>query len=311
MSNFHSSYYSRTDPRYYQWTAQSPSVPLIEYIDSGGDKHSSSSTLRNSHCDLRHNQGFTRSCIATDKIQSDLYNDQHLLHNLNNISSSDAQSRELHNITSYNDSHNLLRGDIKSFNYGDNMISSTDAYIMRSYNKWCYRISKDSPKAQITTLDKLPYDCNYRPLRSGIIPYYYSYLHNKYYYLLAIDKIYGDYTDFGGQREDQENFFQTAYREMSEESSSILSHIFPYAENSTFDLKSTIVLKIPCMCVIMPRIQFQHLPILSNFVANNEVSAISWVSSSDFESLILGRSFNNHHLYNILAKFLRSINFIP
>lgn len=144
----------------------------------------------------------------------------------------------------------------------------------------------------ITKTKNLPLETNFD--RSGLVPYFVD--KGEIYFIFALDTKYGEMTDMGGGIEDNEDFVDTAIRELYEESLGI----FDFQNDKKFVIENSICVYNSRMTIIFQEIKnFDYKTVLTqyrnlyrDFVYKGnsanliENSLLLWISSKNVKNLL-------------------------
>lgn len=146
-----------------------------------------------------------------------------------------------------------------------------------------------------------------RTRRSGVIPY--TTFEGHVYFLLGKDSVYGDLTDFGGQRNKYESAFATALREYTEETNGLLKYIPIDIEKSyglideSMKKMSVMLVPIPSMWMSRAPSSFEKRKAFAPTEKHREIESLVWMSSEELLKSVDGNG--SCKIWGKVRKFLK------
>lgn len=179
---------------------------------------------------------------------------------------------------------------------GNNCISPVPTNIPVDEFRWSLYRTKQSGSIKMVNVKN--FNGNIRLTRSGVILY--TYHNNKLYFGFGVDKVYNEFSDFGGKIESGENVIETAIRELNEESLGLF-------QLTKKDIDDSLMLYNDNMAIIFVKFDADVLTINDDFqrlltkAKKYEVKAIVWLSYDELQQEIKKQ---HSKIYNLVKLFL-------
>jgi hypothetical protein len=154
--------------------------------------------------------------------------------------------------------------------------------------------------------------------RASVLPYTVLYDDDdipKIYYLIARDKISGEWNDFGGGVKKNETVLEAGYREFQEESRNIFVSMYPSPNSlsmsaAILDIKSykasVIFLPVKSDRITTTAKVFNDQGLRDQYKAKrhyNEIDIVEWISEDVFWGLVQGKLYKSSRMWNRCRDF--------